>query len=233
MMRMLLWCFCLITTYCWAQPSVFTPHDKTSLQRGAAVFMNYCSGCHSLNYLRYNQMAAGLGINSLVVLKNNLIFTQANSSDPITIALPEKEAQQWFGLVPPDLSLSARQRGVPWLYHYLMGFYADKNRPFGTNNIMVPNVAMPDVLEPLRGQWQLVDREQHKPLFKVIQQGTLAPEEFEQTVTDLVNFLDYVGEPTKAERYRLGLLVLLFLTVLLVPLYCLQRLYWKSSRINH
>lgn len=222
--------FYLIVAACgWAEsnlPPHFNIHDKASLQRGAALFMNYCAGCHSLAYLRYNQMAKGLGITNDALLKNNLIFTKASSVDAIHIALPADHAKQWFGMVPPDLSLVARQRGASWLFDYLMGFYTDKKRPFGVNNILVPDVAMPDVLEPLRGLVKL-DRHNYQSLLKNIQPGQLAPAEFRNVIIDIVNFLVFVGEPTKSERYNLGPYVLLFLFLLLIPVYALKRMYWK------
>jgi ubiquinol-cytochrome c reductase cytochrome c1 subunit len=221
--------FYLIASLSWAQNVAaldFTIEDNASLQRGATVFMNYCAGCHSLNYLRYNQMAKGLSINNADVLKNNLIFTQARSSDPIKVALPLEDAQQWFGLKPPDLSLIAQQKGASWLFQYLTGFYNDRNRPFGVNNIVVPNVAMPDVLESLRGQQRLVINGPHPSFLESTKPGELSPNDFEETVTDLVRFLVYVGDPTQLERYKLGSYVIFFLFILLIPLYCLKKMYW-------
>ncbi len=127
----------------------FTAHatnHKASLQRGAKLFMNYCSGCHSLKYMHYNQMAQGLGLVTFDgrvdddLLKNNLIFTQALVNAPIEIALSPEDAKQWFGVVPPDLSLVVRERGARWLHLYLSSFYNDKSRPFGVNNRLVHDV---------------------------------------------------------------------------------------------
>ena len=132
--------------------------NKPRLQNGAKVFMNYCSGCHALGYLRYNRMAQDLGLttgNGQVdqdLLINNLVFTQAPIYAPIEIAMPTVSARQWFGAVPPDLSLIARQHSAEWLYTYLLSFYEDRTRPFGSNNALVPNVAMPNVFAPLTGR---------------------------------------------------------------------------------
>ena len=132
-------------------------HNKERLQRGAKLFMNYCSGCHSLQYMRYNRMAKDIGLTTFDgeadpnLLYNNLIFTKAKVHDPIRISLPKSDAREWFGVLPPDLSLVARRRGSSWLYTYLKSFYIDKNRPFGTNNLIVPDTAMPNVLESLSG----------------------------------------------------------------------------------
>lgn len=218
----------------WIQALIASPtlpinlNDKTSLQRGAALFMNYCSGCHSLKYIQYKQMGDDLGITSLELLKNNLIFTQSQPSDPIQIALPPVDAQQWFGLVPPDLSLSARQRGTAWLYRYLTGFYKDKNRPFGVNNLLIPNVSMPDALESLKGTaYLLTDSPIHNPSLKIVQSGALSTPEFEQVLIDLITFLVYVSEPTQLSRTQLGPYVILFLIILLLPIYYLKVLYWR------
>lgn len=224
-------------TSIWAQnlsqpPSIqLDPHNKASLQRGAALFMNYCSGCHSLKYLRYDKMAHDLGIKTPALLKNNLIFTQAEVGDFILTALPPEDAQQWFGLVPPDLSLITRQRGLLWLYGYLRGFYKDTKRPFGVNNILVPNVAMPDVLESLRSSSRLkIHIKQSSTSFANNQNGALAADDFEQVIADLLHFLSYAAEPHQLERRQLAPWVTLFLILLLIPVYLLQKLYWSRTR---
>ncbi|MGL5743403.1 MAG: cytochrome c1 [Legionella sp.] len=192
--------------------------NKASLQRGAQFFMNYCSGCHSLSYLRYNRMAEGLGLTGFDgridegLLKNNLIFTQAAIEEPIWIALPPEDAKQWFGIVPPDLSLIAREKGTDWLYNYLSGFYKDDSRPFGTNNHLVPDVAMPDILESLSDE--------------------LPKQQFDAYLQDLVTFLAYVGEPIKSERYHLGFYVIGFLCVLFLTALGLKQVYWRKIGIK-
>lgn len=231
-MKWILLCLYFSTSLSWGQTvpsSRFTVNNKASLQHGAAVFMNYCSGCHALQYVRYDQMAMGLGIDSAVVLKNNLIFTQVSSTEPIEIALPSEDAQQWFGLVPPDLSLITRQKSASWLYQYLMGFYKDENRPFGVNNTVVPNVAMPDVLEALRGE-QWLPTKNHQSLVKRLNAEVDGDKNLERTVTDLVCFLAYVGEPSQIMRYKLGPYVLIFLCFLFIPVYCLKRMYWNKEK---
>jgi ubiquinol-cytochrome c reductase cytochrome c1 subunit len=219
---------------CWGQgfaaPSYgpINLNDQASLQRGAALFMNYCSGCHSLKYVQYEQMGHDLGISSKL-LKNNLIFTQSKSSDSIEIALPPNDAQQWFGLVPPDLSLIARQKGPVWLYGYLTGFYQDKSRPLGVNNILVPNVAMPDVLESLKGTaYLLTDPAMHQSVLKITQSGEIPAQQFEQIMVDLITFLVYVSEPNHLSRIHLGPYVILFLIILLLPVYYLKVIYWRT-----
>jgi len=161
--------------------------DKAALQRGAGFFMNYCAGCHSLRYMRPDQMTG--------------------YQYPMVISMPEADARQWFGRMPPDLSLTARERGPAWVYTYLTSFYADQTRPFGANNTLVPDVAMPNVLAPLSSQTRL-DGDLH----------------------DVVLFLVYVAEPARMIRYRTGFVVMAFLAVLGLLIYRLKLLYWRDIR---
>lgn len=210
-------------------------HDKERLQRGARMFMNYCSGCHSLQYMRYNRMAKDLGLTSFDgevdedLLKNNLIFTRSMIHDPIRIAMPEDDAKQWFGMPPPDLSLSARNRGATWIYHYLKSFYHDEKRPFGANNLLFPDVAMPNVLEPLLGKTILV-QDKESPYILLVGQGEMYPAQFDSALQDLVTFLVYVGEPAQLIRYRLGVFVIGFLFLLCLVAFALKRAYWRGLK---
>lgn len=211
-------------------------HDQAGLQRGAKIFMNYCLGCHSLKYMRYNKMANDLGLTTFDgeidkdLLVNNLIFTHAKLPDPIKIGLPPTDAKQWFGTVPPDLSLIARVRGGPWLYTFLKSFYADSSRPFGSNNLLIPGVAMPNVLAPLVGQVIAIreNNQQNAPITHLlkVKEGEMTAQEFDNAVEDLVNFLVYVGEPVQLVRYRLGYFIIAFLCVFLIAVYLLKKSYW-------
>lgn len=192
----------LLCKLIFAQEPFIDVHNKATLQRGAKLYMNYCSGCHSLKYIRYNRMAEDL-------LKNNRLFTEAFINDPIRIALPPEDAQQWFGIVPPDLSLITRQQGALWVYQYLKSFYSDDARPFGVNNLLVPGVIMPNILEPLFGQ--------------------LSESQSNQLLQDLVTFLVYVGDPEQTIRYRIGYFVLIFLGVFLFAALRLKKLYCNNG----
>ncbi len=217
-------------------------NDKASLQRGAGLFMNYCSGCHSLKYIRYERIGKDLGLTDFDgrlesdLLYNNLIFTESKIYDPVRIAMPENAARQWFGIVPPDLSLTARKRGADWIYTYLNSFYADPSRPFGSNNLLVPAVAMPNILAPLQGQVIAVKEKQSGNKEKIshlllLEPGRMNRFEFENSLLDIVNFLSYVAEPAKLERVKIGPWVILFLLIFLIPVYLLKKSYWK--KINH
>lgn len=229
----------VLTSVSWAKVDTTLPfkantQDKPSLQRGARVYMNYCSGCHALKYMRYNKMAKDLGLTTFDgevnsdVLIHHLLFTQARIYDPIQIAMPPQDAKNWFGVLPPDLSLVARSRGAGWIYAYLKSFYEDPKRPFGSNNLVFPDVSMPDVLYPLRGRVKRLNHpDTHTVELITIQPGTMSAREFEQSLEDLINFLVYVGEPVRDERKKIGLGVILFLGVMLVLMRRLQKLYWK------
>ena len=210
-------------------------NNVQSLQRGARNFMNYCSGCHSLKYVRYNRIAQDLQIPP-AELASDLMFTSDKPFDTINVAMPA-EAEQWFGKRPPDLSLIARSRSPDYVYSFLHGFYADKTRPWGVNNLYLPNASMPHVLQKLQGL--------QKPVFKheagagadarmvltgveMMTPGTMKPEEYDLFVRDIVNFLDYAAEPIKAKRQSLGVFVTLFLLVFFVFAYLLKKEYWKD-----
>ena len=211
-------------------------HNKASLQKGAKLFVNYCMGCHSLEYQRYNRMARDIGLTDEQV-KDNLIFTGAKVGDTMKNAMPRADAKAWFGVAPPDLNVIARARGVNYLYTYLLTFYQDVTRPFGVNNAAFPNVSMPHVLWELQGMQKPVfetrkkhDGNETKLLkeFELVQSGSMSPPEYRETITDLVNFLTYVGEPIQLKRQRIGIWVILFLGLSFVVFYLLKKEYWKD-----
>jgi ubiquinol-cytochrome c reductase cytochrome c1 subunit len=205
-------------------------NNVESLQRGARNFMNYCSGCHSLKYVRYNRMGADLHIPDTELVKN-LMFTTGKVSDGVNIAMSQTDSEAWFGKQPPDLSLMARERGVDYIYSFLKGFYVDQARIWGVNNLYLPNVAMPDVLASLQGlQKPVFDTSARMALVDVesMSPGAMKPEEYDQFVRDIANFLDYAGEPVKAKRQSMGIFVTLFLLVFFVFAYLLKKEYWKD-----
>jgi ubiquinol-cytochrome c reductase cytochrome c1 subunit len=212
------------------------PTNKESLQRGAKTFVNYCMGCHSARYQRYNRLGRDLGISEEDII-DNLLFTGEKTGDLMDIAMTKDMGKRWFGAPPPDLTLVARVRGTDWLYTYLRTFYLDDSRPFGVNNEVFSNVGMPNVLWELQG-WQkpvyetVVDDEGHEHQVlegvELEEAGSQTPAEFDRTVRDLVNFLAYMGEPIKLERQSLGIKVMLFLLVLFIFAYLLKKEYWKD-----
>ena len=209
--------------------------DIQSLRRGARDFMNYCSGCHSLKYVRYNRIAQDLQIPP-AALAADVMFTSDRPFDMVDSAMPA-DSEQWFGKRPPDLSLVARARGPDYVYSFLHGFYADRSRLWGVNNLYLPNVSMPHVLQKLQGLQNPVFRHEAgegrdaKMVLTGVEMmtpGSMKPEEFDGFVRDLVNFLDYAGEPVKAQRRSLGIFVILFLLVFFVFAYLLKKEYWKD-----
>lgn len=209
-------------------------NSTESLQRGARNFMNYCSGCHSLKYLRYNRLAADLKIPESEL--GNLIFTPAKPFDEINTAMPA-DSTDWFGKPPPDLTLMARERGVNYIYSYLHGFYQDKTRPWGVNNLYLSGTAMPHVLGSLQGLQKPVYKNEKDPHgsakmvlvgVEAMTPGAMKPEEYDQFVRDIANFLDYAAEPVKAKRESMGVFVVLLLLVFFVFAYLLKKEYWKD-----
>jgi len=210
--------------------------NKASLQRGAKFFVNYCLSCHSAKQLRYSRMAEDLGISPELV-ELNLMFTGEKIFDGMTISMRPKDAEKWFGVNPPDLSLIARSRGADWLYTYLKSFYVDDSRPFGVNNALFPKVGMPHVLADLQGLQKAVYKDVELEdgsvrsvidHLEIAEPGRMDEREFDTAMHDLVNFMTYMGEPAKLERQRLGWKVLLFILLMLGVFYLLKKEYWKD-----
>jgi ubiquinol-cytochrome c reductase cytochrome c1 subunit len=204
--------------------------DTASLQRGAKYFVNYCTGCHSLKFQRYNRLVKDLGLTADEV-KANLMFTTDNIGDTMKIAMAPQDAEKWFGVVPPDLSVTARARGVDWIYTYLRSFYTDEKRPFGVNNTVFPDVGMPNVLWQLQGSQKAVVTEVDGVKVTKLEMdkaGTLSAEEFDGVARDLTAFLSYVGEPAQLKRQSMGKWVLLFIGIFFVLAYLLKKEYWKD-----
>jgi len=203
--------------------------DTAAVQRGAKLFVNYCLSCHSARFMRYNRLAEDLGLDKDVVM-NNLVFADAKIGDTMTVAMRPKDASAWFGKAPPDLSLTARSRGVDWIYTYLLRFYQDESG--GWNNTVLANAAMPHVLWQLQGiqKAEYATHGEEKVVDQLVleQPGLQSAEEYEQTVHDLVTFLDYLGEPAKLKRKAVGIWVLLFLAVFALLAYALKAEYWRD-----
>jgi ubiquinol-cytochrome c reductase cytochrome c1 subunit len=205
--------------------------DKESLQRGAKSFVTYCLGCHSIKYMRYKRLAEDFGLDEKKML-TQIAPQNASIYDKMFTAMNGHDAEKWFGIQPPDLSLISRSRGKDWLYSYLKGFYVDKSKPLGVNNTVYPDVGMPNVLWQLQGQQEavvkMVEGKQIVEGLVLAKPGTLSEKEFDVLVTDLVNFLAYVGEPMQLERVSLGKYVLLYLFMFLGIAYLLKKEYWKD-----
>jgi len=207
------------------------PANKASLQRGAAVYMSYCMGCHSLQYSRYNRVARDLEIPEDLFQANLMFDPSIKLGALMDNAMDKANAKVWFGATPPDLTLVSRARQPEWLYTYLRNFYADDSRPYGVNNRVFPKVGMPHVLLELQGLPSCVEGESGHGTcasLEVAEAGTLSGEEFDAAVYDLVNFLAYTAEPMKLQRQSMGIYVMLFLAVFFVFGWLLSREYWKD-----
>jgi len=212
------------------------PRDLVSLQAGARTFVNYCQGCHGMQYMRFNRLT-DLGL-SEAQIRDNLMFSVDKVGETMRTAMPSKEAKAWFGVAPPDLSVIARSRGADWLYTYLRTFYRDSQAASGWNNAIFPNVGMPHALWTLQGEQALEaamvkdlaghERVQYK--WSQLSAGTLTPVEYDALARDLVNFLVYVGEPAANERRAIGIVALFVLGLLFILAYLLKLEFWKDVK---
>ena len=224
--------------------------DKASLQRGAKLYMNYCFGCHSLKYVRYNRISKDLSIPQ-DLFEKNLIFGNQKMGDLMTNGMNPSDAKDWFGIAPPDLTLQTSLKGPDWLYTYLISFYIDETRPLGVNNKVYENVSMPNILVNLQGNQHTVCKDipeiaenggqKQDPLtgniityqecgFLEVEEGSgeLSSESFNSSMQDLTNFLSYVSDPIKLEREYMGKFVILYLLIFTVLAYLLYREFKKD-----
>jgi ubiquinol-cytochrome c reductase cytochrome c1 subunit len=199
------------------------PRDLVSLQSGARAYVNYCLGCHGVQFVRYQGLTE-LGLSEAQV-NDILLFAAEKVAEPMKATMEPKAAKVWFGVAPPDLSVVARVRGPDWLYTYLRSFYRDPKTTTGWNNVVYPNVAMPHALWSLQGE-RAFDAKDHK--WSELTKGSQSATEYDATVRDLVNFLAYVGEPAAADRKSIGIIVLFVLGVLFIFAYLLKKEFWKD-----
>jgi ubiquinol-cytochrome c reductase cytochrome c1 subunit len=209
-------------------------NDTASLQRGAKYYVNYCLGCHTISYMRYNRLAEDLGLSEDMVMQN-LVFSDSKFGGTMDIAMDPEQAKDWFGKTPPDLSLIGRSRGADWLYSYLRSFYVDETG--GWNNTQLPNASMPNVLWRLQGIQTPVYRQETSEggfkqdvidHFELTSPGTQSPHEFEETARDIAAFLEYAGEPAKLKRKAIGVWVIMFLVLFTFIAYLLKAEYWRD-----
>jgi len=204
-----------------------------SVQRGARLYFNYCSGCHSLKYMRYSRIAEDLKLSETEVL-SSFAFSGGKIGDLVTTNMPAGNAETWFGKTPPDLSLEARAKGPDWIYTYLKSFYLDPTRPTGWNNTVFPSVSMPNVLWELQGTQRAVlapakaGEEAHVERLEPAATGKLSPAAFDETARDLTAFLEYAGEPAKVKREAMGLWVVLYLAFFTFLAWLLKHEFWKD-----
>lgn len=207
--------------------------DRASLQRGAALYMNYCSGCHSLKYVRYARISEDLGLTEAQVMQN-LNFTGGKFGDHVISAMTPAMGQAAFGKAPPDLSLIARVRGPDWIYTYLKSFYVDESRPVGWNNTLFPNVSMPNPLWQQQGiqqpKYGPKDAAGDAPVegFTLSQPGSQTPQQFDRTARDIAAFLEYAGEPAALKRKHIGVWTVLFLAFFAFLAMLLKKEFWRD-----
>jgi ubiquinol-cytochrome c reductase cytochrome c1 subunit len=220
-------------------------NDMAALQNGAKLFVNYCLNCHSAAYMRYNRLR-DLGLTEDQI-KKNLLFATEKVGDTMKTTLDAKQAKEWFGAQPPDLTVIARSRagaggsGADYLYTYLRSYYRDDTRPTGWNNLVFPNVGMPHVLWQLQGERApkyVEEKDAHNPGktvhrfegYEQLTPGQMSNLQYDDTVADLVAYLQWMGEPAQAQRVRIGVWVLIFLAVFTLIAWRLNAAYWKDVK---
>jgi ubiquinol-cytochrome c reductase cytochrome c1 subunit len=218
--------------------------DRAALQDGAKLFVNYCLNCHSAAYMRFNLMQ-DIGLNDDQI-KKNLLFTTDKVGETMKVALDPRQAKEWFGAIPPDLSVIARSRsaagqgsGADYLYTYLRTYYRDDSKPTGWNNLAFPSVGMPHVLWELQGERRPIfekktehghETEVFTGRWEVVKAGAMDPREYDNAVANLVAFMQWMGEPVQKTRVQIGVWVLLFLAVFTLIAWFLNAAYWKNIK---
>lgn len=216
--------------------------NQASLQNGAKLFVNYCLGCHSAAFMRFNRLK-DIGLSDQEI-KDNLLFTTDKVGETMVSAIDPKQAKSWFGANPPDLTVIARSRagaggsGADYLYTFLRTFYRDDTKATGWNNLVFPSVGMPHALWQLQGERRAILETvevhgQSTQVFKgweTISQGTMSTQEYDQAVGDLVNFLQWMGEPAQNTRIRVGVGVLIFLGIFILIAWRLNAAFWKDVK---
>lgn len=212
-------------------------NDQASLQRGAKNFVNYCLNCHNAQFIRYSHLTQ-IGLTEEQIKTNFMFNPDAKFGDPMTSALDAKDAKEWLATAPPDLTLVARSRGSDWLYTFLRSFHRDDTAPSGWNNTLFPNVAMPHVLHDLQGTMALqkvgekMNHGKMEPVMKLMpdRAGNMSTAEYDAFVRDLVNYMTFMAEPVREQRIRIGVVVLLFLTLAFFVALYLKHEYWKDVK---
>jgi ubiquinol-cytochrome c reductase cytochrome c1 subunit len=217
-------------------------NDLSALQHGAKLFVNYCLNCHAASYMRFNRLT-DIGLTTQEI-KDNLLFTTDKVGDTMKVAMDPKQAKDWFGGTPPDLTVIARSRsghggtGADYLYTYLRTYYRDESKATGWNNLAFPNVGMPNVLWELQGQrkpvYETIESHGHEShVFSGWQQvspGKLSPAEYDEAVADLVNYMQWMSEPAQNTRVRIGVWVMMFLLIFMFIAWRLNASFWKEIR---
>ncbi len=220
------------------EPAGIDPDNISSLQRGARNFMNYCSGCHGAQYVRYNTIGKALEL-SEEQLVDNLMFNADKTFETIQASMPSDDAGRWYGVAPPDLSLVARAKGVDYIYNFLKGFYVEEQSPTGVDNLVLSGTSMPHVLWELQGyqtaNFSAHDNEDGSVTksfegFEVLSAGSMDAEVYDEFVRDTVNFLAYISEPIRSDRRKLGVWVLMFLIFFYIVASMLKKQIWKDVK---
>jgi ubiquinol-cytochrome c reductase cytochrome c1 subunit len=204
--------------------------NRAMLQRGAALYIDYCASCHSLKFVRWSRLASDLGLSEAQVM-GHLAPADAKFGDTVGTALREADGTVFFDKAPPDLSLVARSRGVDWVFTYLKSFYRDPTTKVGWNNTVLANASMPHVLWELQGIQEAHFEAGHEGQVAKLElavPGLYSPAQYDAAIRDLTSFLEYVGEPAVLKRQAYGVWVLLYLALFTFIAWLLKHEFWKD-----
>jgi len=208
--------------------------DRAAAQRGLQIYLENCSGCHSLSLVSYRNLGAlGFSEDEIKAIAADYFVTDgpddfgdmferpARPSDNFVPPFPNEPAARAAnnGAYPPDLSLitKARKNGANYLYALLTGY---EDPPDGVEvmlgmsyNAYFPGsqIAMPQLLYDDG---------------TVYADGTLATAD--QQARDVVNFLQWAAEPHMEERKRMGVKVIIYLVVFAAVMYAFKRRIWSK-----
>ena len=220
------------------EKSEIDPGNINSLQRGARNFMNYCSGCHSAKYVRFNTIGKYLELSDKQLI-DNLMFNAERTFETINVSMRSGDARKWFGTLPPDMSLMGRSKGADYIFNFLKGFYIDPDSPTGVDNHFLPGTSMPHVLWELQGYQNAIYASHEDAEGNVIREfagmepataGLKSADEYDEFVRDTTNFLAYIAEPIRSERRKLGVWVMMYLIFFLIIASMLKNQIWKDVK---
>ena len=208
--------------------------DRASAQRGLQIYLENCASCHSLSLVAYRNLGdLGFNEDEVKAIAANYFVTDgpddfgdmferpAIPSDrfvpPFANAQIARSANN--GALPPDLSLitKARINGPDYVYALMLGYEEPPdgtevmlglsyNRYFPGNQIAMPQVIWEDGT--------------------VYADGTAATAE--QQSWDVVNFLQWAGEPHMEARKRMGVKVVIYLLAFAGIMYAFKRKIWSK-----
>jgi ubiquinol-cytochrome c reductase cytochrome b/c1 subunit len=220
----------------WSFQGPLGTYDRTDLQHGFQIYKEVCSTCHSLNQIRFRELAA-LGYNAEEIkaiaaeYKVEAINDQGDVIEKPALPIdkfpnPFKNEQAARAAnnssLPPDLSLiiKARAGGPDYVYALLTGYeeIPPKNVHLAEGmhyNLFFPGnqIAMP----PPLSEGLITYNDGSKPSIN-------------QMAKAIVTFLSWTSEPELEERKRTGYKVLIYFIVFTILMYFVMKQVWARVK---